>query len=212
MKINIKRAAFWLWPPYEAKIAERFIESRINSTNHWDSILKEVRISLPEDATNDNLEEMEQLARQIEKSESERLKTIEDKASSFSSGIGIVLGIMAAVTALLSDYQFDISWLVILGTLYLLTIIHLVAAAYFAARVRRMSKMAYFSVHDLLDSINNDQWQVKERIISIISRTKWNEDILLQKTNSLYVSERMFWRGVILIALLAILNAVIRTY
>jgi hypothetical protein len=96
-----KRLLLWLWPPYEAKIADQVIAKRHNTISdetRWESILSELRNSLPEDA---NYEELEELAKQVKEAEEKRGETIDNKAAFFASSIGIALGIISIVSTLI---------------------------------------------------------------------------------------------------------------
>jgi hypothetical protein len=210
MSLTIKRLFFWIWPPYEAKIADREIAKRhsaVTDETRWESILIEIRNSLPKDA---NYEELEAMAKEVQGAEDKRGETIENKAASFASSIGIALAIVSVVSTLLSSGQIPMALLVIPGFMYLLAVICLAVAAHYAVKVRSLVRFASLSADAFVDSMKDNQWKIEDRIVLTIARAKWNEDLLLRKSNYLTVAEMLFLRGLYLIALIAILITAIK--
>jgi hypothetical protein len=209
MTTFIKRAAFWVWPPVEVWSVDKEIDKTqgSNADARWESILNTTRASLPKDANN---VELEALAKQIQDSEAKRKDILENKASIFVSGIGIALTIASLASAVLIDKQVPPAWAVTLAIAYLLSIVCLLTAAYYSTKARRVAAFATLSADAFLFMMQDDRWRVTERIVFAISQTKWNESLLLKKSNYLSVAESLFLRGLLLITLTVTASVIIR--
>ena len=212
MTKTIRLALFKLWPPYEAWWADKQIARRragIDDDTRWTSMVDEVRGSIPQGA---DLDQLEKTAKQLEDSEANRKETLESKASSFTSGIGVALTITSLVIALFVDGQVSRVWLAIIGSVYFLSIIHLLTAAYHATKARRVAAFATLSADAFVDFMKTERWKPEERIAFIIAEVKWNEGEMLRKSNSLAVAESLFFRGLSLITLAIVLIIAIRFF
>lgn len=209
---SIKRPLFWLWPPFELWLEEKEIKkglSGMNDTMRWESILKDVRASLKYVKESNDLGEIDILAKQIQDSEAKRKDTLEDKASSYVSSFTIALSIISLAAALFTDNQMPIICAISLASIYIIAIIHLFAATFYAVKARRVTGFAGFSADKFIEDIKANQWKTKDRIVFAISETKWNENILLRKSNSLDVSERLFVHGLFLVLFAIIMGVTI---
>src|SRR5882724_8177368 len=143
MQAKVRRIIFWLWPPFEAALADRQITRRkVEAGNkaRWDALLAEIRSALPADAT--MYPELELLAKQIGETESKRKDTLEKKASTYVIGIGIGISILSFVPNLFSDkWPIPTSLAYMATAAYLIAIICLLVAAYYSIRVRQVAAM-----------------------------------------------------------------------
>jgi hypothetical protein len=208
MRARVRRIIFWLWPPCEASFADRQIARRnleAGNNARWDALLTQIRSALPSDAA--KYAELELLAKHIGDTESKRKDTLENKAATYVIGIGIGISILSIVPTLFSD-----KWLIpamsayTATAAYLTAIICLLVAAYYSIRVRQVAGIASPSADSFLDLVKVHQGRVEERIVLIIANSKWNEDLLLQKSNYLSVAEKLFLRGLSLLAFAAIIS------
>lgn len=206
MKLN--RLFFWLWPPYEAKLTDKIIAERNNKIGdaaRWDSIKAEIRSVLPKDIS--NYKELELTANQIHDAESKRKEILEDKASTFIAASGIATGIVSIIPALFADeWDIPIRFAMTAGTAYLLSIIYFLVSAFYAVKVRRVAGFARPCADSFLDSLKSDKGSIEGRIVLTIAQTKWNEDLMLRKSNYLSVAEDLFLRGLVLITFAAFIS------
>lgn len=200
MKIN--RLFFLLWPPYEANLTDKIIADRNNKMTEnarWDLIETKIRSALPKDAS--NFEKLEYIAKQIQDVESKRKETLENKASTFIVAIGLAISIVSSVPALFSNEKnITIKWAIITSAAYLVAVIHFLVSAYYAVKVRKVAGFAQPCVDSFLDSMNSDKESIEDRIILTLTQTKWNENLLTQKSNYLSVVEDLFLRGLAFVA------------
>jgi hypothetical protein len=93
----------------------------------------------------------------------------------------------------------------LVGLLYSLTLIHFFVAVYYSVNARQSYGLALPNVDELVENIQTDKVEAIDRTLNDITRTKYNEPILLQKSNFLAVAETMFRRGLLFIATASIL-------
>jgi hypothetical protein len=189
----------------DRQIAKRKFEA--GNKARWDVLLTRIRSALPLDVT--KYAELELLAKQIGDMESKRKDTLENKAATYVIGIGIGMSILSILPTLFSDKWLIPATSVYMYTataIYLIAIICLLVAAYYSIRVRQVAAIASLSADSFLDLIEVHQGKVEERIVLIIANSKWNEDVLLQKSNYLSVAETLFLRGLSLLAFAAVIT------
>ena len=199
-----RKFAFFLWPPYEAYVAQKFIDKQlsIDFATRMESIQKTIRESL---AHKKDIADAESLARIVYESEIKRRETLENKALVFVVALGLSLSIVSAFPALFGN-----TWEVpdyvasVVSIIYILAIIHFLVAVYYAINVRRVTGLALPNVNEFINEIRNDKISTTDQIVTYISRVKFNEPILLKKANTLSVAESMFRRGLIFISFAAI--------
>ena len=210
MSFNVHHLVSRLWPPCEAWVVDRRLNQRkqgIGDDARWESILTEVRTALPRHA---GYKSLEIIAKEIRKSETKRKETLDEKASLFVAATGVALSIGVLAASLFPDKQGAEPWVVPLGVLYLLTLIHLFSAVYYALIARRITALASLSADTFMDCLKHRQWGRRDRIILAIAQARWNEDVLLRKVNYLSVAEDLFVRGLFLISSVVVLNILIR--
>lgn len=202
----LNKLLFRIWPPYEAKMADSEIARRnreIGDDARWEAILNEIRGLLPKGA---DFEDLEKNAKEIQEAELKRKDTVENKATSFISSVGIGIAIISVVPALFADtWKIPKIWAIIAGISFLIAILLLLISVYYAVKVRLVKGFAVPCADSFKEMLKDDGWKYEERIVMRIAMTKWNEDTLNQKTNYLSVAENMFLRGLALIAFAVII-------
>jgi hypothetical protein len=202
MSSSLRKIIFGLWPPYEAYVARKAIDSRIPGRyqERMKSIQTGIRKSLPQNAK--LLKETEPFARLVFESENERKKTLESKALAFISAFGVSVSVILVLPALFGkQWNIPTSAALVLGGFYVLTVIHLLAAVYYASDARRVEGFALPSADEFVQTLQECRQSVADRIVMYISQAKFNQPILLKKANSLAVAESMFIRGLILLTM-----------
>jgi len=205
---GLLKIIFWLWPPYEERIARKAIDSRISGSyqERMKSIQAEISKSLPEDA--ELLEASESLAKLVFESEGARNEALENKALALVSAFGVTVTVISALPALFSErWNVSMPVALILGTFYGLAIIHLLVAVYYAIDVRRVAGFALPSADECVKALQECRQSVADRTVMYISQAKFNQPILLKKANSLWVAESMFIRGLLFVAIASLISA-----
>jgi hypothetical protein len=204
----LRKILFLVWPPYEAHIARKFIDDRTSSNlqERMQSIDTEVRKSLPEGKKQQ--EEIEVLAKLVFESESGRKEILESKALAFVSAFGVSVSIVAALPVFLSkDWHISPLAAAILTILYVLAIAHLLVAVYYSIEARRVQGLALPNADEFVKAIKEGKQSIADRIVMYVQKAKFNEPILIKKANSLSVTESMFLRGLILVAVASTTSA-----
>lgn len=203
----LRKILFWIWPPYEARVAQKFIDGKISDLQErLKSIEVEIRESLPK--SKKQQEESEVLAKLVFESENERKNILEDKALAFASAFGVSVTIVSALPVFLSkEWHIPPFAAVIVGILYTLAVAHLLVAVYYSIKARRVESLALSSADEFASTIKEGKQSIADRIVMYIYKAKLNEPILTKKANSLSVTESMFLRGLILLALASITSA-----
>jgi hypothetical protein len=205
---GLLKIVFWLWPPYEERVARKVIDSSLSGSyqERMKSIQAEISKSLPEDAG--LLEESESLAKLVFESESERNETLESKALAFVSAFGVTVSVVSALPALFSEkWNISTPAALIVGVFYGLAIIHLLMAAYYAIDAKRVAGFALPNADEFVETLQERRQSVGDRIVMFISQAKFNQPILLKKANSLWVAESMFIRGLLFVAIASLISA-----
>lgn len=207
--MRLKAILFWLFPPYEVFVANRAIDDLENGDSH-NSVQAELAGVLQ---TCTDYTKLEELADQLAESELNRKDTIENKASSFTSSIGIMISIVVIVPTLYaSDWNISFFWATLIVFSYAIGVLCLLIAEYYAIMVRRTEAFIVPSAYSLMEDIKEGKFSGKQYIISVIASTKWNQRVLLKKTNYLSVAEVLFPRGLILIAFAVLVSISVKVY
>lgn len=192
----------FLWPPLDAARAAKSIKvPSVEDSAEWmfaeqERILHSFQEEIPREALD--------LAKEMEQSETKRRESLETKAATFVGILSIVLSIVAAVPWLFSDrWELTTAVAAAAAVLYLLTLIHLIVACYFAVQVRRISGIANLSAREVEETVSQRRTDTRFRVAAILARAKFNEKILLRKSNALFVAEEMFQRGIRLLLITA---------
>jgi hypothetical protein len=207
MSKRLRRIVFWLWPPYEAHVAQSAINRRIvgSPRERMTSIQADIRASFPEDA--ELPEQMESLARLVFESENKRREALEGKALEFASSFSVAVSVISALSVLLGDkWNLPMPVALILGIFYVLAIVHLMMAVYWSVTARRVEGLALPSPDRYVKTVQDRRWTLIDRIAMYISQAKFNEPVLTKKANSLAVAESMFLRGLCLIVVAAMIG------
>jgi len=205
---GLKRVLRWLCPPYDAHLAQRAMDDKVASSSQarMKAIHAVVRESLPEGE--ELPEAMESFAKLVFESENERRMTLEGKALQFVSSFGVAMSVILVFPVLFSDRsnQLTPAALIILATIYLLGIGHLMTAVWWSVTARRVKGLALPSADVYLKAIQDHSYESIDRIKMYIGMAKFNEPILTEKANSLWVAETMFCRGLLLVTIAAIIS------
>ena len=209
MKRFMRKIAFFIWPPYEAYVVRKFIEANTlkNREAQINLLEKTIRESLAEEK---NFSKIEVLAKQVYESEEKRGEYLEGKAQVFIAALGLSLGIVSALPVLFDGSTWTLPDIVtlIVGLFYGLTIIHFLVAVFYSINARQVQGLAMFSVDEFVENVQESKMGAIDLALSDIIRAKYNEPILLQKSNSLSVAETMFVRGLLFISIASILIVV----
>ena len=197
----LKKCFFLLWPPYEAYLARKLIDTNTSGCpkQRLECIQRDIRKSLP--ATTD-LNKAEPLAKLIFESEAKRKETIENKALAFMFAFSVSVSVISIIPAVFGEkWNITLYAAIVCVGFYGLAILHLLIAVYYAIQARRISGLALPSADESLDAIKENRLTETDKIVMYISQAKFNEPILTKKANSLAVAEKMFIRGLILLAI-----------
>jgi hypothetical protein len=211
MKRSFQKIAFFLWPPYEAYVAKKFIESHTLSSyqDNRQKLDRDIRRALKNKR---DIKQIELLARQVYQSEEKRGEYLESKAQTFITSLGLSLSIVSALPVLFDakSWGIPIIMALIIGLFYSLSIVHFFVAVSYSINTRGVQGLALPNVDEFLRDIKMNKVGTIDRLITDIVRTKYNEPILLLKSNSLSVSEIMFGRGLLFVAIASILVVIIK--
>ena len=211
MKI-LKRLFIFIWPPYEAHIASKYINTQISEhpQKRLESIQSNIKQTL---SIIEKAERAEPLAHDVYDSEMKRKETIESKAQAFMFAFSICIGILSILPAL-----FGAKWNIpnfaatVSAGFYVLAMLHLIVAIYHSIQARRISGFALPSADECLKSISDNRVDAKEVIVMHLSKVKFNEPILTKKANSLVVAETMFIRAVIFLVIASCISIIAKIY
>ncbi|WP_395686270.1 hypothetical protein [Caenimonas koreensis] len=196
-------AALLIWPPYGLRfgnpIPSEVEPSSARQRKGWPQV--------PSDVQQAHLSAAESIYR----SEQERKKTIEDKASNFFVGATMSSSLVLALpTFLLGKIEAPQLVLFVIAASFGIAALYLLGSAYYATRVRGVGKM------HVINSGSLEGLRVKDsdfRLVwamTLVDMARRNEPILILKANHLSVAEQMFLRGAIA-AVLAGLTLVVAT-
>jgi len=203
---------YMLCPPLEVRMADRYMERRDrqlgSAGQRWQSIVAEFRTALDNDGEYAGLLKA---AQEVEDAEQRRMETLESKAATYLSGIAIALSVLSVIPALFAD-EFGVPkpWVWVAVGFYLLAVLYLLAAGYYAIKARRIEPLALPSADAVLNLAREGRRETEDWMISGIARAKWNEGALVRKSNRLSASEGLFVRGVALVVLAALVATLAR--
>jgi hypothetical protein len=205
-KMKLNRLLYCLYPPYEAYQTDKIIADRnrrMAEDARWELMKIEIRDSLPKE----NYINFETRARHIQDAELHRKEILDNKASTFIVAIGIAISIVSAIPVLFAtERNIPIMWVNIAGFFYFLAVVHFFISAYYAVKVRKVAGFAQHCVGTFLDSMKTSKGSIEEHIVLTLAQTRWNEDLLTQKTNNISVVEDLFLRGLAFVAFAAIIS------
>ena len=208
-KNKLRKILFFIWPPYEAYVAD--VTTR--DETHQDSLIRMKKIKndinsrIPENIS--GLKIIENESKDLYDSEIQRKEILESKATEFTAGFGLAISILSIFPILIGDNWGASEFVkIILGIIYLLGIAHLMFAVVYSIKVRQVEGIAIFSSAELIKELNEKNTTVRDRIISYVSKVKFNETILTKKVNHLAVAETMFLRGLVLIIITVVIGGV----
>lgn len=201
-----------IWPPYEAHIANRFIDAEISkcSQNRLESIQSNIRHSFREI---EKADKAESLAQDVYDSETKRKETIESKAQTFMFAFSICIGILSILPTLFgTEWNIPSPTATVSVCFYVLAMLHLFVAIYHSIQARRISGFALPSSDGCLESIRENRIDEINVAVMCLSMAKFNEPILTKKSNSLVVAEIMFIRAVIFLVIASCISIGVKLY
>jgi len=206
--MRLKQLIFLLWPPYELYVTHKEIDKKykaMGENTELDLIEKEIRESLSKE-DQASCKQLQSMAERVQDAELGRKEILDSKASTFASSIGIITGIVSMLPVLFGDKGvIPLKWAITAGLSYLLAVIHLFIAIYYAIQARRIVGFARPCVDTFVESIKNSKISIQEQIILMVTQTKWNEKSLLKKSNHLSVVEDLFLRGLAFLTLASVI-------
>jgi hypothetical protein len=198
------RLAFAIWPPAEASYAARRINRELGTDHERRLVTIQGEIEKALTATS-LCDDAVREAGVVTETELRRKDTLESKATSYLLAIGIAIGLVSGIPALFGEgWRFPSLTAQVLSVLHGLSVLHFLDAAYHAVRARQTEAMAVPLVADVLDLASKPDGADVRRLVSALVRARYNEPLIIKKSNHLAVAESMFLRGLVLIALASI--------
>lgn len=200
----LRRVAFTFWPPAKAYYDGRYIDRKLGNDHEkrFIDIQNEIEKVL---SASVSCEEALREAEALTESEIKRKDTVESKATSYLVAIGIATGLVSGLPVL-----FGKNWLIPsnaalpLAVLDALAVMHFLVAAYHAIRTRQTEALAVPLVDDVLELASKPDGAGARRLVSALTRARYNEPLITKKANHLAVAETMFLRGLMFIAIASI--------
>ncbi len=207
---KIKTFIYFLFPPLEAYIANKIIKKEENIKRNKKAA-KDISTAFFNKTTKKNytpsfLSQVDNL----ENSEIHRREIIESKAIALLGSLGVTIAILSFIIAYVieDDWKFTLNLTsisiypsLILG-FFLLAIIHLIISVWFSLKVIIIEEINLISPEKINFFLNNYSKNYNEKLLSEKLRyVKLNELKILIKGNWLYVSQVLFRRGIIFLAI-----------
>ena len=191
-----------IWPPYELRYGKAQEDAQPVTPKEEDRPDRTTRTQ-----TSREIQEIQLAAAEaVYKAEQERKKVIEDKASSFFAGATLSSTIVIALpTILVGKIAIGLAAQLLLLMLFSLAVIYLLSAAYYATTARAVRGLHALNA-GLLDAMVLSDLNLRQKWArTLIEIAQQNEPILRDKSNHLYVAERLFLRGIIITILTGLL-------
>jgi hypothetical protein len=207
MSKTFQKLLFFLFPPYEAELASKEIDK--DNEKNRNAFQKKAKIFIDDLAVEKktDLGEIEKRAHYIYEAEQKRKETLENKAIQYSAGFGIVVSIFSVFPVIVSkDLNTLLGIKIFLGIIYVLAIFHLIIAVFYSIKVRQVEGFGMLTVEGLLENGINRKSKSINKINEILNIINYNQSILIKKSNNLFVSEKMFIRGLLFISIAIILG------
>ncbi|MDP8225647.1 MAG: hypothetical protein P9L99_19970 [Candidatus Lernaella stagnicola] len=204
----MRKLLYMIWPPHEANHAHAIMDLRNcgdGEDARWNGVLERVRKTVSE--KNDESGAIEEMAKEIQESETKRKEVLENKAAAFFGGLGVAISVLSIIPAVFATGG-RMTPLVspVVGVAYLLAQIHLLVAVAYSIKVRKIGVFRRPCAENLLDMLREGRDNISERITIRIAQVKWNEDVLIRKANYIHAVEKLFLRGLSLIAFGAVVS------
>lgn len=135
-------------------------------------------------------------AEMIYRAELDRKKTIEDKAANFLAGATLSSGILIALPTLLAEKtSAPMEGRFFMLAMFTAAVAYLAGSAMYAIRVRASGEYYVVNASSLEGvALTSDDFR-RKWAMRLLDMTRRNQGFLLQKSNELYVAERLFFRG-----------------
>lgn len=211
--MNIRRFLFWLWPPYEARMAKNYIlehQKQITYSKVHEQIELKVRERMSQLGGEKDLLSV---AREIRESELKRKETIENKAIMFVYAVGFSLTILSLILAVLGG-----GWgtggitAFIVAVLYFSSFVFLLGAAYYLVKVRKVEAFHSLCPDMFLSALEKKENWIEEYIIELVTSSKLNEDRLTIMANDLSVAEKFFLRGLAALTIASAMGVLVKVF
>lgn len=186
---RLVRVAMAVYPPYELRRLGPSRASRQEDTDassyggkRWDTAeVQQTHLAVAE---------------MIYRAELDRKKTIEDKATNFLAGATLSSGILIALPTLLAEKtSAPVEGRFFMLAMFTAAVAYLVGSAMYAIRVRASGEYYVVNASSLEGiALTSDDFR-RKWALRLLDMTRRNQGFLLQKTNELYVAERLFFRG-----------------
>lgn len=194
------------WPPYAASIADAHIDRKMSNTNRWTDIQNEVTTMLKGRAASQPIDDYAQL---VHRSEDDRRKTLESKGQTFLVGASIATSILFALPTFIDGtHILNTLYLFIVLIPFLLAIVHFLVAAVYSVKSRLTVGLALpnarafpFEGDSVLNTLPGQ----------LLTMARYNELLITKKANYVSVSETMFSRGLIFVAISTVIFFAIRS-
>lgn len=202
---------FWLWPPYEAKIANDCIRKQQKKIT-YDDLCGQIKSKMRESISRiDTQDDLLPIAKEIREAEQKRKETIENKASTFIYAIGLSLTIISMIMALLSGQLKVAGYQAITAMItYSVSFVFLLISAYYAVKVRRVRGFHSLCTDKFFTILEKQEDKKEAYIVELLAGSKMNESTLLEMTNYLSVAEGLFLRGLVLLTFASIILVLIK--
>lgn len=134
----------------------------------------------------------------VEQGEIHRKEMLESKASSLLNTLGISVTLIVLVPAILGkDWELSKCVAIVVALFFTFAVVHLLMAAYYAAKVTKVGSYCMKSADSIEDWIQNDP----KKLVNLIAaekfaNTKVNQLKLITKCNCLVVAQILFIRGI----------------
>jgi len=209
--VSMKKIIFWMWPPYEARAANRYIlkqQEEKGEEAYRKNIIDSLKLALTEPS---NYADYLSLAKDLRQVELERKKTIESKASSFLQGVGLAVPIVSLILVLIGNNLQAVSLGVIISiVLYSLTFILLIMSAIYAIKVRKNQTLYSLCADQCTEVLRTENNKTQTQIANAIADCKMNETRLCIMTNNLSVAEGLFLRAIVLLMVASVFLMLIK--
>jgi hypothetical protein len=211
LQVNIRRLLFWLWPPYEAKIAKDYILERQKQIV-YSKIHEQIELKVRDRVSQLGGEkDLLSVAQEIRESEMKRKETIENKATMFVYAVGFSLTILSLILAVLGGgWGIDGVTALIVAVLYFSSFIFLLGAAYYSVKVRKVEAFHSLCPDMFLSVLEKKENWIEGYIIELVTNSKLNEDRLTIMANDLSVAEKFFLRGLVILTIASTIGVLVK--
>ena len=203
MKVSVGRVMEVLWPPIPAwrtnADLKKQIEDRLASDDEYQRAFDDLLAQFKKATDHSTLLSE---ARRIEEAETDRKEAVESKASSLANATGLALTLVALVpTVLGTDWGLAKPVAVISALAFVLAIVHLLVAVYYAVNVSVVAPFYVSSTSTVKRRLETGGLDEASLAAEKLVNAEMNIPALIVKTNCLSVAQDLFVRGIALLAI-----------